>query len=74
MQLRQMDKPSEEDAWRAALDELRIAQEELLSKCKSASECRRLFEGLRAILDRHRLSNKLMDRADDTYGSIFKWG
>lgn len=74
LHLRQMDKKTDNDTWRTALDELRTAQEELLSKCSSASECRRLFEGLRAILDRHRLSSKYLDQDNDSYGSIFKWG
>ena len=74
MKLRQMDKKLTDAAWLAALEELRTAQEELLSRCSSASECRRLFEGLRSILDHHRLSSKYLDQENDSSASIFKWG
>lgn len=53
---------------------------QLLQECRSPAECRQIVEELRAIFNRHAVSQQYLQAEadanddDDLWDSIFKWG
>jgi hypothetical protein len=66
-----------EPGWEEVIQEADLVHQ-LLRKCTTASQCRRIVNELRTIFYRYPVSRKYLESGasddDDLFESIFKWG
>ena len=68
----------DEPGWIEVIEEANAIQEQYLTRCATAIECRRVVQELRKVFLRYPVSRKYLEsnprETNSMLGTIFKWG